>query len=119
MTFTPFGSGRMKLVIAVVANRDLDELEYTLRRRGHQATVIDESGALGRTGNATLLIGVQEAWLFDLVGIIEEVCRARVRLVSPAALLADPADFVSRPMEERQGGAAIFIMNVERYERIA
>ncbi len=119
MTFTPFGSGRMKLVIVVVSNRDLDELEYALRRRGHQATVIDESGALGLAGNATLLIGVQEAWLFDLMGIIEEICRARVRLVSPAALLADPPDFVSRPMEERQGGAAVFILNVERYERIA
>ena len=74
MTFTPFGSGRMKLVIVVVSNRDLDDLEYALRRRGHQATVIDESGALGRTGNATLVIGVQEAWLFDLMGIIEETC---------------------------------------------
>ncbi len=119
MTFTPYGSGRMKLVIAVVSTRDLDELEYALRRRGHQAAVIDESGALGRSGNATLLIGVQEAWLFDLMGIIEETCRARIRFVNPAALLADPPDYVSRPIEERQGGAAVFILNVERYERIA
>ncbi len=119
MTFTPFNTGRMKLVVAVVSSRDLDELEYLLRRRGHQALVIDESGALGRTGNATLLIGVQESWLFDLMGILEETCRARVRLINPAALLADPPDYVSRPIEERQGGAAVFILNVERYERIA
>ncbi len=118
MTFTSFNSARMKLVVAIVSTRDLDELEYALRRRGHMATVVDETGGLGRPGNATLFIGVQEAWLFDLMGIIEETCRARVRLINPAALLADPPDFVSRPIEERQGGAAVFVLNVDRYERI-
>lgn len=119
MTFTPFTSGRMKLVVIVVAHHDLDELEYALRRRGHAAMVIDESGGFGRPGNATLFVGVQEAWLFDLTGIVEETCRTRVRFISPAVLLADPPDFVSRPIEEREGGAAIFILSVERYERIA
>ncbi len=119
MTFTPFSTGRMKLVIAIVSHRHLDELEYALRQRGHQAVVIDESGPAGRSGNATLLIGVQEAWLFDLMEIVEQTCRARVRFVNPAALLADPPDFVSRPIEERQGGAAVFILDLDRYERIA
>jgi uncharacterized protein YaaQ len=119
MTYTPFNTGRMKLVVAIVVQRDLDELEYALRRRGHHAVVIDESGAVGRAGNATLMIGVQEQWLFDLMEIIEETCRARVRFVNPAALLADPPDFVSRPIEERQGGAAVFVLNLDRFERIA
>ena len=119
MTLTPFNSGRMKLMIAIVSTRDLDELEFAMRRRGHQAIVIDETGAFGQSGNATLLIGVQEAWIFDLMGVIEETCGARIRFVSAAALLADPPDFVSRPIEERQGGAAVFILNVDRYERIA
>ena len=119
MTFTPFSTGRMKLVVAIVAQRDLDELENALWRRGHLALVVDESGAVGRSGNATLMIGVQEQWLFDLMEIIEETCQARVRFVNPAALLADPPDVVSRPIEERQGGAAVFVLNLDRYERIA
>lgn len=119
MTFTPYSTGRMKLVILVVASSDLDELAYALRRRGHAAMIVDDSGSFGRPGNATLFVGVQEAWLFDLLGIVEEICGTRVRLVSPAALLADPPNFVSRPIEERAGGASVYILSVERYERIA
>lgn len=119
MTFTPYGGGRMKLVIVVVAARDLDEVAYALRRRGHAALVVDESGGFGRPGNATLFVGVQETWLFDLLGIVEETCGARVRAVSPSALLADPPDYISHPVDERDGGAVVYMLNLDRFERIA
>ena len=119
MTFTPYGGGRMKFVIVVIAARDLDELSYALRRRGHAALVVDVSGGFGHQGNATLFVGVQETWLFDLLGIIEETCGSRVRTVSPSVLLADPPDFISRPLEERDGGAIVCVLSLDRYERIA
>lgn len=119
MTFAPYGGGRMKLVIVVIAARDLDELAYALRRRGHAALIVDVSGGFSQQGNATLFVGVQETWLFDLLGIVEETCGARVRTVSPAVLLADPPDYISRPLEDRDGGATVCVLSLDRYERIA
>jgi uncharacterized protein YaaQ len=119
MTFTPYASGRMKLVILVVSSTDLDEVAYALRRRGHAAVIVDDSGSFGRPGNATLFAGVQESWLFDLLGIVEEICGTRVRRVPLGALLADPPAVVSPAVDECAGGASVYILNVERYERIA
>jgi uncharacterized protein YaaQ len=110
----------MKLVIAIVSTADLDDLLRMMATRGYRATVIDQRGGFLRQGNVTLLVGVQEAFVADVLRLVQEVCRTRSSLINPAMPVAEPGEFfISRPIETLEGGAVSFVLNIERYERIA
>jgi uncharacterized protein YaaQ len=109
----------MKLVISIISSADADELLLRLRSKGYRATVIDHHGGFLRQGNVTLLIGVQEALVADLLAIVGQVCQTRRTLVNPASPMSQAgAYFVARPVEQIEGGAICLVLNVERYERI-
>lgn len=110
----------MKLVIAIVSTADLDRLLRTMAARGYRATVIDHRGGFLRQGNVTLFVGVQEAFVADVLRLIGEICRTRSSLVNPALPVSEPGDFyIAKPVETLEGGAVSFVLNIERYERIA
>jgi uncharacterized protein YaaQ len=110
----------MKLVIAIISTADLEELLRRLTDRGYLATVIDGSGGFLRQGNVTLLVGVQEALVADVLRLIGTTCRSRLSLVNPATPMVEPGEFfVSRAVEAHEGGAVCFVLNVERYARFA
>jgi uncharacterized protein YaaQ len=110
----------MKLVIIVISTGDLSELLRRLAERGYRATVVDQSGGLFQPGNAALFIGVQEALAADVLRVIAEVCRSRVSLLNPAMPMSEPGEFfVPQPVEAHAGGAVCFVLDVERYERVA
>ena len=110
----------MKLVVVIIGTSDLDELLRLLNARGYRATVIDQSGGFLRRGNVTLLIGVQEALVGDLLRLITEICRSKVSLLNAALPMVEPAEVhISHPIEAVEGGAVYFVLNIQRYERIA
>ena len=110
----------MKLVIAVVQARDADELMRALSGRGFGATQIDSAGGFLRERNATLLIGVQDEYMAEVLRIVERTCHARTRFVNPLMPIMEPAEFyVPNPVEVQVGGATVFVLGVQRYERVA
>ena len=110
----------MKLVIAIVSTADLDELLRRMAQRGYRATVVDQRGGFLRQGNVTLLVGVQEALVADVLRLIASICRTRLSYVNPAMPMVEPGEFfVSQSVEAHEGGAVCFVLNIERYERIA
>jgi uncharacterized protein YaaQ len=110
----------MKLIVAVLHVKDADGLLRSLASRGFGATTIDSSGGLLRQGNVTLLIGVQEALVADALALIKRHTQVRSRYVNPLLPVAEPGEiYVSNPVEVQVGGATVFVVSVERYERIA
>ena len=110
----------MKMVIAIVQGKDGEVIQRALNSRGFHATVINSVGGFLGERNLTMLIGVQESYLADLIRIIRENCHARVRYVNPLLPILEPAEFhVPDPVEVQVGGATLFVLGVERYERIA
>jgi uncharacterized protein YaaQ len=68
----------------------------------------------------TLLIGVQESHVTEVIGVIRDRCQARSRLVNPLTPMVDPVEFfVPVPVEVQVGGATVVVLPVERYERVA
>lgn len=67
----------MKLVIAIVQNEDNQKLNNALVKEGFRSTRLATSGGFLRTGNTTVMIGVEESKLEEVLGIIESVCKAR------------------------------------------
>ena len=72
-----------------------------------------------RERNVTLLIGVPETYVAEVLRIVKQSCEARSRYVNPLVPIVEPAEFyVPQPVEVQVGGATIFVLPVERYERI-
>jgi len=110
----------MKLIVAVVHSKDADELLRALASRGYGATTIDSSGGLLRQGNVTLMIGVQEALVEDAVNLVKRFGQVRSQYVNPLLPVVEPGEvFIPSPVEVQVGGATVFVVGVDRYERIA
>ena len=66
----------------------------------------------------TLLIGVPDQDVADALAIIKANCRTRLAYASPLPPTAEPlAPYASAPIEVRVGGAVVFVLDVERFER--
>jgi uncharacterized protein YaaQ len=110
----------VKLIIAVVQAKDADGLMGALSDRGFRATQINSAGGFLRESNVTLLIGVQESYVAEVMRLIGETSQARRRFVNPLMPIVEPAEFyIPNAVEVQVGGATVFVLRVERYERVA
>jgi uncharacterized protein YaaQ len=110
----------MKLVVAVVQGKDSDALLQVLVLKGYRSTQINSAGGFLRESNVTLLIGVQDEYVADVMSIIRENCHSRTQFVNPLMPIMEPGEFyMSNPIEVLVGGATVFVVNIVRYERIA
>lgn len=109
----------MKLVLAVVQGQDSDAALDALVERGFIATRINSSGGFLRERNATILVGVQEESMAEVMRIIRQTCQAQTRFVNPLTPFIEPAEAaLSQPVSVEVGGATVFVLDVERFERI-
>jgi uncharacterized protein YaaQ len=108
----------MKLLISVVNRDDLYGLTEALVRGGYDATVVSTTGGFLREGNATLVIGVADEGVDEVLGLINDTCRARTRYVNPFPLGAESEEaYAFAPVEVEVGGAVVFIAAVSQFER--
>ncbi len=108
----------MKLVIAVVHDRDRGRITESLLRAGLKFTKIGSTGGFLREGNVTLLIGVEENGVDRVLGIIGEASKTRKQFVNVLPPDAGPVGtFIPSPVEVEVGGAVTFVVDVERFER--
>lgn len=111
---------QMKLLVAVIQGKDAEGLLHRLGARGYQATRVDSAGGFLKECNATVFVGVQEVHLPEVMNIVADCCQARTRFVNPLIPVVEPTEFyVTDPVEVEVGGATVFVLDVERYERIA
>lgn len=107
----------MKLVIAIVNNDDCATVLSEITREGFSATKLSTSGGFLRAGNATLLFGVDDEKVEQLIGIIGKFCSKRKQIMQ--AQPAFNADFfVSMPVEVSVGGATVFVLDVEQFHKL-
>ncbi|MEW6547503.1 MAG: cyclic-di-AMP receptor [Bacillota bacterium] len=109
----------MKLIVAVIQDKDSVRLLEALVKKGYRATKLASTGGFLREGNTTVLIGVEDGQTDEVLATIRETCRPREQLVTPLTPMSGPADsYVAYPVEVMVGGATVFVLNVERYEKI-
>lgn len=108
----------MKLVVAVIQDKDSHRLLGSLTHAGFRATKLASTGGFLREGNTTLLAGVDDDQVERVVNLIKNTCRAREQLVTPLSPMGGPADsYIPYPVEILVGGATVFVMDVERFEK--
>lgn len=109
----------MKLIVAVVQDKDSIKLIEALMTKGYRATKLASTGGFLKEGNTTLLIGVDTDKVPEVLSIIRKTCKSREQLVTPLTPVGGPVDsYVPYPIEVIVGGATVFVVNVEQYEKI-
>jgi len=109
----------MKLVAAIVQKEDAGTLISALTDNGYGATRINTAGGFLKQGNATVLVGVEDEAVDEVLKLIESRCQTRTQYVNPLPPVMEPGEFyMPYPVEVQVGGATVFVLNVERYERL-
>ena len=108
----------MKLVVAIIQDRDTDVALQTLTGKGLSVTRIATSGGFLEQGNTTLLIGVDDEKVPLVIDLLRTACRRREMYVPLAAGITDPAYGLHTQIEVEIGGAIVFILNVEHFEQV-
>jgi uncharacterized protein YaaQ len=109
----------VKLVVAIVHNEDAGPLVSALLDRDFRATRLHSSGGFLRQTNATVIIGVVDEQVDEVITIIRDNCHARKQIVNPMPPIMEPGEFfMPYPIEVEMGGATVFVLPVERVERL-
>lgn len=109
----------MKLIVAIVHNEDAGALVDALLDREYRATRLHSSGGFLKQSNATIIVGVEEAQVEEVLAIVRDNCTSRTQVVNPMPPIMEPGEFfMPYPLEVEVGGATVFVLPVERFERI-
>ena len=109
----------MKLIIAIVQDEDASRLVSNLMSEGYGVTKLATTGGFLRSGNTTLLIGVDNEKLDSAMHIVEKVCKSRKQVATaPSPISGTTGVYVPYPIEVMVGGATIFVLDVENFIKI-
>ncbi len=109
----------MKLIIAIVHERDKQKISDALLQAGQQFTIISTTGGFLRDGNTTMLIGAKEQSTDSVIETIKGCCSTREQFVAQPPLdLVGTGGMLMNPIKVSVGGAIVFVVNVERFERV-
>jgi uncharacterized protein YaaQ len=107
----------MKLVVAVVQDKDSNRLSNALIKEGFRATKLASTGGFLRAGNTTFMIGIEDERISDVMQVIKANCKIREQMVTPVSPMGGTTDsYIPFPVEVQVGGAAVFVLPVERFE---
>ena len=109
-----------KLIIAVLQGDDCTETIHELNGNGFFVTVLSSTGGFLKKKSSTIMIGVDEPQVAEVLALLKQHAGKRKQTVyvdtssfhgmqSPMIPLA--------PVQAEMGGAAAFILNMERIEK--
>ena len=101
----------MKLVVAIVHNDDARSAVDALLQHEYRATRLDSSGGFLRKSNATLLVGVDEAAVDDVISIIRSNTKVRTQVAE-----RESAQQPKRRVDLR--AAVVFVVDIEGFVRV-
>ena len=109
----------MKLVIAIVQDEDASRLISNLMSEGFSVTKLATTGGFLRSGNTTLLTGVEDDQVDKAISIIEHTCKSRKHTApmhTPSA--GTPGMYVpGYPVQVTVGGATVFVLQVDQFHK--
>ncbi|MDF2883814.1 MAG: hypothetical protein K0R54_4378 [Clostridiaceae bacterium] len=109
----------MKLIIAIVQDDDAADLIEQITDSGFRVTKLATTGGFLKSGNTTLLIGVDEDKVDKVLADIEEICKTRKQVVtSPSPVAGSTGVYVPYPVEVEVGGATVFVVDVDKFIKI-
>ena len=109
-----------KLILAVLQGEDYDHTVSELNEAGFFVTLLSSTGGFLKKKSTTVMIGVEEERLPQVVEILKRCAGKRIEKVYQNISLAHGGEMMPMPlvpMDKAMGGAAIFVMDLERIEK--
>ena len=108
----------MKLIICIVQDQDSSNLIEDLTRHDFSITKLASTGGFLKSGNTTLLMGVEDPQVDDALDVIKKNSETR-EITTSLLTVSMPGDtYIPYPLEVKVGGAIVFILDVEEYIKI-
>jgi uncharacterized protein YaaQ len=109
---------QMKLIMAVVQDKDSNKLSNALRDHNFRSTKLASTGGFLKSGNTTFIIGTEDIRVDKALQVIKDNCQSREQMVAPVSPMGGNADsYVPYPIEVEVGGATVFVMPVEQFHQ--
>jgi len=109
----------VKLVVAIVHNEDAGQLVDVLLEQEYRATRLHSSGGFLKQSNATVMVGVEDEQVDEVLDLVRATCHSRAQIVNPMPPIMEPGEFfMPYPLGIEVGGATVFVVPVERFERL-
>ncbi len=122
----------MKLVVTIVQDDDADDVLEALTAAEFRATRLASTGGFLRQGNTTIIVGVPDEVVDQVIEIIAQHTQNRTAGANTAApnnppgksnsrsdKAASPLDFLTGAMPRiATGRATVFVLNLEHFERV-
>ena len=107
----------MKMLLAIINYDDSQSVIAALTKEDFSVTRLATTGGFLKSGNVTVLIGLDESRLDDAFQIIRDHCRKRKQIV-PTTTELGMGFFPTMPVQVEVGGATVFVLGVERFEKL-
>ena len=107
----------MKLVIAIISNKDLPGVLSATSTEGFPSTKIATQGQFLQSGNTTVLYGVDDDKVDTLFEIIENNVTKRV-IKQTAVESTIEGSLLKKPVDVEEFGAVAFVINVEEFKKL-
>ena len=106
---------KSKLVLAVLQGSDCDNTIRNLNERGFMVTLLSSTGGFLKKKSTTVMIGVEEDRLEEVMGLLQKYAGRRQEKIYQAVPM--PHGEISAtppiPMDVVAGGAAVFVLDLE------
>ena len=106
----------MKLILAIVNNDDSAVVSATLTRENFTVTKLSTTGGFLMIGNTTLLIGVEEEQVDDVIALIGKKAHSHKQVVTSPS--KSEGSVASMPFEVKVGGATVFVVDVDKFVKL-
>lgn len=107
----------MKLIMAIVSNDDSSKVAKELTKNKFFVTKLATTGGFLMAGNTTFIIGTDDEKVDEVIEIIGKHSKKRSQMV-PSSASYGVGMYTSFPVEVQVGGATIFVVNIERFEKL-
>lgn len=109
----------MKLVIAVVQDKDRRKVTDALLEQGFRFTNVASTGGFLKEGNVTFLIGIDDDQVDRVIELLSASCKAREQFVNVFPPTIEPiGTCIPSPVKVMVGGATVFVLTVDRFENL-
>ena len=107
----------MKLILAIINKEDSTVVSQALTKSKYSVTKLATTGGFLMSSNVTLIIGTEDEKVDDVIRIIGEHSQKRTEIV-PSTVMYGIGVSTSIPLEVTVGGATIFVLSVDRFEKV-
>lgn len=107
----------MKLIYAIVSDEDSHIVAKHLAKNHFFCTKLSSSGGFLMSGNTTFMICTEDDKVSEAIEVIRTSSKKRKQM-TPTAASYDVGLFPPMPIEVTVGGATVFVISVDHFEKI-